>query len=55
MCIRDRAFSLLEKTCEAQAAAKTMHDALERYYVQASDFQTVDRIRARVEQELFEE
>lgn len=49
------AFSLLEKTCEAQAAAKTMHDALERYYVQASDFQTVGRIRARVEQELFEE
>lgn len=48
------AFSLLDKTCEAQAAAKTLHDALERYYVQASDFQTVDRIRMRVEQELFE-
>ena len=48
------AFSLLNKTCEAQAAAKTLHDALERYYVQASDFQTVDRIRLRVEQELFE-
>lgn len=47
------AFSLLEKTCEAQAAAKTLHDALERYYVQASDFETVDRIRAGVEQTLF--
>lgn len=47
------AFSLLEKTCEAQAAAKTLHDALEQYYVQASDFETVDRIRAGVEQELF--
>lgn len=47
------AFSLLEKTCEAQLAAKTLHDALERYYVQASDFETVDRIRTRVELELF--
>ncbi len=47
------AFSLLEKTCETQAAAKTVHDALERYYVQASDFETVDRIRARVELEIF--
>lgn len=48
------AFSLLNKTCEAQAAAKTLHDALERYYVQASDFQIVERIRIRVEQELFD-
>lgn len=47
------AFSLLEKTCETQAAAKTLHDALECYYVKASDFETVDRIRARVEVELF--
>lgn len=48
------AFDLLEKTCKTQEAAKSLHDALERYYVQASDFQAVDRIRARVEQELFE-
>lgn len=47
------AFSLLEKTCKTQAASKTLHDALERYYVQASDFETVDRIRSRVEQEMF--
>lgn len=48
------ASELLEKTCETQAAAKTLHDALERYYVQASDFKVVERIQARVEQELFE-
>ena len=48
------AFDLLEKTCETLSAAKTLHDALERYYVQASDFQVVERIRLRVEQELFE-
>lgn len=47
------AFSLLEKTCEAQESAKILHDALERHYVQASDFETVDRIRTRVELELF--
>lgn len=48
------AFDLLDKTCEAQAAAKSLHDALERYYVQASDFRVVDDIRRRVEQEMFE-
>lgn len=47
------AFSLLGKTCESQAAAKTLHDALEGYYVHASDFRMVDRIRADVEQEMF--
>lgn len=47
------AFGLLDKTCETQAASKTLHDAMERYYVQASDFDTVDRIRSRVEQEMF--
>lgn len=48
------AFSLLEKTCESQAAAKTLHDALEQYYVRASDFTVVDRIRKDVEREIFE-
>lgn len=47
------AVDLLGKTCATQTDAKTVHDALEKYYVQATDFSAVDAIRQKLEQELF--
>ena len=46
------AISLMEKTCAAQAEAKKVHDALEQYYIQATDFAEVDAIRQKLESDL---
>ena len=45
---------LIGKTCAAQSAAKSVHDALESYYVRAADFAAVDGVRRRVEAEMFD-
>lgn len=45
---------LITRTCAAQSAAKSVHDALESYYVRAADFAEVDAVRRRVEAELFD-
>lgn len=45
---------LITRTCAAQSAAKSVHDALESYYVRAADFSAVDAVRQCVEAELFE-
>ena len=50
---RRTAGALVQKTCDAQTAAKAVHDELERYYVHATDFAAVDALRGRVERELF--
>lgn len=47
------AASLIDKTCAAQTEAKAVHDELERYYIQATDFDGVDAIRRKLEAELF--
>ena len=50
---KSMAAELIDMTCEAQHAAKTVHDALEHYYVAATDFSAVDRVRFDLQQELF--
>ena len=44
---------LIEKACAAQTEAKAVHDELEAYYIAAVDFEAVDRVRSRLEEELF--
>ena len=45
--------ALIRRTCETQARAKAVHDALEAPYVRATDFAAVDAVRRRCEQALF--
>lgn len=45
--------ALIRRTCEAETAAKAVHDELETYYVHATDFAAVDAIRCKAERTLF--
>lgn len=50
---RRAATALIERTIGYEKKAKAVHDEMERYYVAAADFGTVDAVRCAVEDKIF--
>lgn len=45
--------TLLKRTFALQAEAKSVHDALEKYYIAAADFNAIEAVEQKLEAELF--